>query len=487
MMIRLGICWFALLICFQAIYAQQLKLSPEFKISNKVEKAQILGKTSAGIVIRKTGGAEILELYSKELNFKSSKHIESNERTPIRVDIINDKVVYFFIKVEDSIAYLSASIYEPNLNLNTAFKQITSFKMNPGETAKNFKINACQGGLYTAIIKTKEELQQVSEAQVAVVDFNLELDYTKTILFTTEPDLKTGIKKTLIDINGQVFLVLDKKSNKVESEEYRDFQIVKCEKENEPLIKSFALEKELFDIPKIVYDQKNKNIVITALFDDNRVGEPGSTGILLYKIKASDLTLLTKRHQAYKKSFLAKLTNKDESQVQDKLMTFRIKDIVLTEAGDPIVFAESYFQTYEVIRLQSSYFANSNMVENRTINIFNYNDIIGFHFNASGEVEKEYILRKKQTTEDDGGAYSSYIIANNGNKMYFLHTEGVGYNVDFLVQGINDDGSAERKVVLADMDKNAPMLLKMGKQISLTEVIIPCFRSNTFRLAKFSF
>lgn len=467
--------------------AQSIKTSATYKISNRVEKAQILGKTSGGLVIRKTGSIEIIELYSKELNLLSSKNIDTRDQFVMRVDIINDKIVYYFIKIQDSIAQINASIYDANLKLITEYKEITTFMMNKGESAKNFKVSSSQGAMYTAIVKSTEIEDCVTKIEIAVVDLNIDLEYLKQIDIKEEADKKRGIKKTLVDLEGKVYVILDYKSNKILTEEFKDFSVYKVSKEEATIKSDFILEEEIYDSPKYIFDYKNHKIILTSLYDNLNRGEPGSTGILYYKINAVDLKLEIKSHEIYAKKFLATLTGKDINTVQEKLLTFKLKDIILTQEGNPIVFAESFFQSTETIRLQSSYFSNNNLVENRTINVFNFNDIVGFQFDENGKVSKEYILRKKQITEDDGGNFSSYILVNNGNKITFLHTEGLGYNVDFVAQNLNGEGIAERKVVVADIDKNAPYLVKMAKQISLSEVIIPSFRNNTFRLIKLSF
>lgn len=478
-----------LFFCFtwQYISGQTVKTSIDYKISNRVDKAQIIGKTSAGLVIRKIGNLEILELFSKELNFIAGKTINTKGYQVAKVDIVHDKIVYFMVHVQDSIAKIYASVFSPNLNPIEEFRLLEEYKMSRGETAKNFKISASPGGLYTAILKTNEAAENIDIVEATLVDLEIQTIFRKKIQVTTAPDKKCTIKKTIVDLEGNVFVVFDVKSIKAGPEDERELMIHKISKNQEAISRSVVFEREIFDVPKFSYDHKNKMINVTALFDEDNRGEPGSTGILLYRISGKDLSVVFKAHETYNKDFLSKLTGKEIASVQQKLLTFKIKEVALFENGGAIVFAESFFQTSETVRMQSSYFSNNNMVENRTISIYSFNDIIGFQFDNDGKIVREHILRKKQVTEDDGGIYSSFILANNGNKLVFLHSEGIGNNVDFVTQSLQADGEIERKVLLPDIDRSSPLLVKMAKQISTHEVIIPSFRGNTFKLIKILF
>jgi hypothetical protein len=474
-------------VIWQYISAQTVKTSIDYKISNRVEKAQIIGKTSSGLVLRKTGSLEILELFSKELNFIVGKTINTRAYQVAKVDIVHDKIVYFMVHVQDTAAKIYVSIFSPNLQPIEEFRLLEEFKMSRGETAKNFKISASPGGLYTAILKINESGEKTDCVEVSLFDVAIEKTFRKKILLAKVPDKKHTVKKTMVDLEGNVFVVFDIKSIKEGPEDEHELLIHKLSKNNESISQSIVFERELFDVPKFSYDHKNKLINVTALFDEDNRGEPGSTGILLYRISGRDLSVMFKTHETYNKSFLSKLTGKDLASVQQKLLTFKIKEVALFENGGSIVFAESFFQTSETVRMQSSYFSNNNIVENRTISIYSFNDIIGFQFDNEGRIIREHILRKKQVTEDDGGVYSSFILTNNGNKLIFIHSEGIGNNVDFVAQSMQADGEIERKVLLPDLDRSAPLLVKMAKQISPNEVIIPSFRGNTFKLIKILF
>jgi len=169
------------------------------------------------------------------------------------------------------------------------------------------------------------------------------------------------------------------------------------------------------------------------------------------------------------------------------LLTFKIKDVLLDVGGNPIVVAESFFQTTESVPITNNFFSNNTYPEYRNINVFNYNDLLIFWMNASGEISNSTILRKKQVTEDDGGMYSSYIISNNGDKLNFIHTDLMNGNVDLVMQAVDEIGHIDKKILIADLERSNPVITKMGKQVSMSELVLPCFRNNSFKLLKIHF
>lgn len=457
-------------------------------MSGRVEKAQILGKTSAGFIIRKMGDQEVLELYSSNLNFIKSKTVVIGNQQVIRAEIVGDYVIYYCLNMEERMAYLNAVIVNSDLSYSSNKKEIDSFDLNEDEKSKNFKVTSSQGALLTAIVHIKERGDDLQSIRVDVLNLNAEIEYRQSIEVPSEAAYRKVLRKTMLDNEGNAYLIVEKEPrNLAKSDDARAFTAYKVSKDKEVIGKDFYIDKEIFDNPKIVFDYTNKKIVFTCFIDESGSGEKGSTGVYLMKMNAADLQVEQKASTRYTKQFISKLTGKDTLFVQEKLLTFKIKDVLLDVAGNPIVVAESFFQTTESVPVNNNFFSNNTYPEYRNINVFNYNDLLMFWMNGSGEIGNTTILRKKQVTEDDAGIYSSYVMSNNGNKVNFIHTDMMNGSIDLVQQAVDETGHIDKKILIADLERSNPVIAKMGKQVSMNELVLPCFRNNSFKLLKIHF
>ncbi|MBP7477054.1 MAG: hypothetical protein KA797_00915 [Chitinophagales bacterium] len=477
-----------LLFGFLQASSQQLKFSGEYKVSGRVEKAQILGKTSAGYIIRKIGDQEVLELYSSNLNFIKSKTVVVGNQQVIRAEIVGDNIIFYCLNMDERKAYLNAVVVNSDLTHSSIRKEIDSFDLNEDEKSKNFKVTSSQGALLTAIVHVKEQDEDLKSIRVDVLNLNAEVEYRREINIVSEAAYRKVLRKTMLDNEGNAYLIVEKEPRSLsKSDDARAFTAYKVSKGNETIGRDFYIDKEIFDNPKIIFDYTNKKIVFTCFIDESGSGEKGSTGVYLMKIGATDLSVEQKASSKFSKSFISKLTGKDTLFVQEKLLTFKIKDVLLDVAGNPIVIAESFFQTTESVPVTNNFFSNNTYPEYRNINVYNYNDLLLFWMNESGQIGNSTILRKKQVTEDDGGIYSSYITNNNGDKLNFIHTDMMNGNIDLVLQAVDETGHIDKKILIADLERSNPVIAKMGKQVSMSELVLPCFRNSSFKLLKITF
>ena len=96
-------------------------------------------------------------------------------------------------------------------------------------------------------------------------------------------------------------------------------------------------------------------------------------------------------------------------------------------------------------------------------------------------------MRKKQASEDDNGAYSSFLIMNEKDKLRLLYLDDVtssGSLNEFVLSSI---GKNTRNVILNQEEKDLMLLPRMGKQISPNQAVIPSYKNGVMRLVKLTF
>ncbi|MBK7957962.1 MAG: hypothetical protein IPK03_07430 [Bacteroidetes bacterium] len=199
-----------LLFGFLQTSSQQLKFSGEYKVSGRVEKAQILGKTSAGYIIRKMGDQEVLELYSSNLNFIKSKTVVVGNQQVIRAEIVGDNIIFYCLNMDERKAYLNAVVVNSDLTHSSIRKEIDSFDLNEDEKSKNFKVTSSQGALLTAIVHVKEQDEDLKSIRVDVLNLNAEVEYRREINIVSEAAYRKVLRKTMLDNEGNAYLIVEK-------------------------------------------------------------------------------------------------------------------------------------------------------------------------------------------------------------------------------------------------------------------------------------
>ena len=158
---------------------------------------------------------------------------------------------------------------------------------------------------------------------------------------------------------------------------------------------------------------------------------------------------------------------------------------MLRNDGGAMILAESFIKdTRETV---SALGAQPGFNTYHSTSLYQFNDVIGFSFNPKGELEWNAIMRKKQVSEEDNGAYSSFFIVNQKDKIRLVYLDDASSSGSLNEYILNSDGKNERNVILNQEDKDLLLLPKIGKQISPDAVVMPSFKNGDLRLIKITY
>ena len=117
---------------------------------------------------------------------------------------------------------------------------------------------------------------------------------------------------------------------------------------------------------------------------------------------------------------------------------------------------------------------------------FHADNVTILSFDKTGKLQWSNVIHKEQF-DDEGEDRISYQIANTGGQLHYI------FNVDekrtLLLNDftLSPDGQVNRNPTLKNLDKGYEFLSKYGKQVSATQVIIPCYFRNYICFAKLEF
>ncbi len=463
------------------ISAQAVEVSNGSKLPPKTSKFKVIGKNNDGVIVRLYGTVDVIDVYDENLKLLSSKTIEFKNQDGILQHIMLNKTgaVIFYLEQDKKNSVLYA---QP---VNSKFMEIgkplviDSITDRKDLVASNlrFKTSVDQSSLM--IYYPFFNFTKVESIKFICLDNSLKTIYNKTIpLSKDEKDLADS--KTLIDNAGSSFMLFKQggKAGKV-------YEVVHISSNGESSTYNLETEKEIFGDPFFEIDNKNGNLVMTALYDDKkRIGEDVANGFMYAAFDPANGTKLKMNYTPFSKEFISTLTGR-ENVTNQSLYTFNIRKAILRNDGGVLILAESFIKDTREIPVTMGIQPGFNNYRNSEI--FQFNDIIAFSVNAAGEMEWNAVLRKKQVSEDDNGAYSSFLIANRKEKLHLLYLDDISSSGILKEYVLSSQGKYEHRTVLNQEDKEVVLLPKMGKQISPNEVIIPSYISNNLRLVKLTF
>ncbi len=465
-----------------ACSAQFVEISNPGKLPSKTGKFKIIGKNNDGIIVRLYGVEDVINVYSNEMKLLTTKTISfKNQDGPLQYIMLNKTgAVVFYLDQEKKQSILYA---QP---VNSQFVEIgkplvvDSFLDRKDLVASNLRFKPSLDQGYLMVYYPYFSYNKLESIKFMCLDRSLNLIYDKTVpLNRDERELEES--KTLIDNNGNTFLILKPAA----AGGHTQYDVLHFSSAGDFALYSITTDKEIFGDPYFELDNKNGNLVLTAFFDgQNGGGEAAASGFLYASFDPANGVPVKTNYTYFSNEFIAELTGR-EKVTRQTLYTFNIRKSVLRNDGGALIIAESFIKDTreQVVPLGIQPAYNSY----RSSEVFQFNDIIAFSINPNGTMEWSSIMRKKQSSEDDNGTYSSFLITNEKDKLRFLYLDDISTSGSLTQYVLNSGGKYDRKVVMSQEDRDIMLLPKMGRQISPNEVVLPSYKSNELRLVKITF
>jgi len=448
----------------------------------KSGKFKIIGKNNDGIVVRLFGGEDVINVYGNELKLLTNKTINfKNQNGPLQHIMLNKTgAVIFYLQQDKKSSMLYAQpvgskfveIGKPVL-LDSIFDK-------KDLVASNLRFRASVDQSYLFIYYPYFSYSKIESIKFICVDHALNVVYNKTIPVNRD-EAEMEESKALIDNSGNAFLILKPESKNGSTQ----YDVLHFSNAGDFSTYSIATEKEIFGEPYFDIDNKNGNLVMTALFDAKRSeAEAAANGFLYSSFDPANGTLVKSNFTFFSREFIGELTGR-ENVSNTSLYTFTIRKSILRNDGGALILAESFIKDSREqampIGVQPGY--NSY----RTSEIFQFNDIIAFSVNPEGKMEWSSVMRKKQVSEDDNGTYSSFLIMNEKEKLRLFYLDDVSGSGVLNEYVLSSSGKTSREVLFNQEDRDVMLLPKMGKQISPNEVVLPSYKRNELQLVKITF
>ncbi len=280
-----------------------------------------------------------------------------------------------------------------------------------------------------------------------------------------------------------------------------------------PMADTFSLNRldltnKYLDEIKLKVDNVNKHYVINSLFYTKKRGNV--EGLYTSVWDEPSNSVLSQNFAQLGDSI--KAMAKTEGANRGALNDFFVRDVILKKDGGFILTAEdyytqsrsspwnrydylygypsmspyyspfyyNYYSPYSYGYYGRPYFGSGSQAR------YYYNNILILNMDNTGKLQWGNAIHKSQF-DDDNDNFLSYAIMLSGGKLHFLFNELERRNQLLSDQSVSPSGEVTRNPPLKSLDRGYQFMPRYAKQVSASQIIVPCTYRNYICFAKIEY
>jgi hypothetical protein len=482
--------WFILHVwCFlpQWILAQEVELSTPQKVNTGISRVEILGKTSQGILVRHTEKEEDHVLaFSGELRLNWSRRIPINEKNAEIREIFTtpDSITFFFTVVNKGVTVLKAIRTSARLESNARLVVCDTLSRNflVAPTQAQFALGADKRSVFYWFPDPNFENNELIHLRMLNGLLQRQWELTYRVKGFENPEVLSGV----VDSANNVLLVVGEyKDRSVRNDfPFTALMMVSLREKGNKIRSHVLRTNDLFySAPLTKLDAFTGDVAIAGLYGHSAGVE--SRGFYLLKYSGARDTLHLQSHLPHTTEFLSQLTGSPAPRKSDGFYNFQPVELIVKRDGGAVILAEAQSATSEA--MGSAGMSGFGFSSGFIVNSFHYDEIAVISANAEGRADWKTILHKKQETEGDGGYYSSFSTMISGNKAFFVYNDEFNGQSVVSYYSLDRAGNQARTELFNSERKGVMPVMKLAKQISANELVIPSLKRNYLQFIKITF
>jgi hypothetical protein len=108
-----------------------------------------------------------------------------------------------------------------------------------------------------------------------------------------------------------------------------------------------------------------------------------------------------------------------------------------------------------------------------------------FSIHPNGKIDWEQIIRKNQVSDDDAAFYSSYTMAVDADRIYFVYNKSIKKASELAAFSVSNKGLSDEKII-AKENENILLMPAGAKQIAADQLLVPCLVKSKLNLVRVS-
>lgn len=451
--------------------AQRVTVSDELAIKNDVAY-DLLGLAEDQILLyRDKGNQHILEVFTEDLKFLFDRELYLDEKRSEVLGLVrqgSNFILFSSYRKKDKYT-LAANLFDKNGDpIDTAYIineeedfEPRSFQFSTSEDkSKSLFYAASSNKLFHLFVVDNDSLSLLWNQDILITDYEVRSDFQGAFVTNT----------------GEVN-VLYYDDTKESQKDEPQFLLVGAVETGDVYINRFIVKKKYVVDVTCRYDNKNNNFIIAGLASDEREYDADAYFFVSKQVSTLE-EVNTVGFRNFDATFIEEVYGKKLGK-NKRLDDFVTRDVIVRNDGGIILVTEMEKEFYR----RSSFntvAANADGYGRGWVDIYT-EDMILIAISQDGTEDWKKILYKKQFSQDDGGAFSSFFIFKNPSRLRLIYNDEIKNNITVSEYVVDPLGRHERNSLLSTEYQNLKIRWREGVQISPSAMLVPS--ENNFRLS----
>lgn len=455
--------------------AQTIAVSEDLTLRNEASY-ELLGEISGQILLFRNRITEFeVQGFDPSMKLVWSKLLDLDKRNPQIIHIIPGKIdftiLYMYRNKGNTI--IKAQSYDAGANLidSATVKNLGYLFYTPG-----FEVARSEDK--TKLLLYHVERQNIIKA-MAIDIRTMKMLWEKNFL---PEDYYYGQDLThfVIDNEGNMHMMIERDNYRSRKRQHF-YEVWEYYGEDDQLRKfNIAMEGRLTYDVQFAFDNLNQHLVAAGLYGEKDADR--AMGYFYLNVDPENNKTPVLSFEAFDDELMANLLGKSNYNSNRGIDEIKMSELVLRKDGGLLLIAE---RTKELTRRASSinnraYYDSGS----RAIIDYYYDELMVISIHPTGATHWKNVLHKKQYSQDDDAAYSSYFLFKTPSNLRFLFNDEIRYENTVSEYVINGLGESDRNSILSTQNLELRLRFRDAVQVSANELVVPSERRNRLKLVK---
>lgn len=455
------------------IEAQTVLVSEDIQLRNEIAY-YLIGDMGDNYLLFRDRSTEFeVQGFNNRLQESWSKEIELDKRLPkvLQVDGFNKSFYVFYHFRDKSETRLKVHKYDGGANLrdSTEIRSLGNLFFTP-----DFKVLKSEDrSKYLFYFFDRQRVFRAIAFDVNEMKFL----WDKTI----EPDnfdYYRDFVQAAIDNEGNGYLVVMKDNFKSRRNKHH-LEIFQYDSKNDRITTSNVsmMGRLTYDV-FFKYDNLNKKLLAGGLYYEKNPTR--ASGIFYLSIPSDNPAARQLHFSRLSDEFVMGLEG--EKNVGKGIENVEIKDIILRTDSGILLVAEK-------VKLLERRSAGASRIyyDARFVIDYYYDDVFVISIHPNGQEHWATVMPKKQFSQDDGGAFSSFFVFKTPSKLRFIFNDEVKSENTVSEYVLGGTGAFDRNSVLSTSGLELKLRFRDAVQINSNEMLVPSERRNRLKLVRLNY
>ncbi|MBK7108463.1 MAG: hypothetical protein IPH61_04715 [Bacteroidetes bacterium] len=485
--------YFKILILLFTIYngsvsiAQNIYISNEEKLSSELEGFDVVGRMNGGdlVVYKKYKYKDELEFYDAQMTLRRKKEItvKAPEYQSKEVLKIGNQIFHFYTKKENKQTFLIAQVFGEDADRKGEPIIIDSTSRRIGDNFSDYTILRSGNGAFAMAYQYEFGGGKISKLLSAVINSTGKITSVNVVDMPTANFDATN-EKSLVSNAGIPIFLFSNKEYSCKKEKAEVSYIIACGTVKDSYIIAYIKEEDC--MREMQLDVDNHTNTITAIGFTGDQNKNSMTGYVFLQIDPFDGEILNRNAEQFSPELLSSISSKTDKS-EKYIPVYKPMQIIPRADGGALLVSE-YFQktteNYDFTNYDPYY---GYRTSTREVDYYEYNDVFLISISPLGTIDWTNIIRKRQVSKEDRGAYSSFVFANCIERLFFIYNEDISQNSNVIQYEMLADGTLNRKSLFNPSKQEVELRPQAGKQVAFNEVIIPSIHKRNLAFISIEF